>query len=96
MKAWLVLPGRQPEEIEVHRSANTLTFVSARFFGGATMDMTKGRYRGKLCHIAVDDEGHDKGLARNDIATEAYLANCYPGTTHFIVGPAVIFDGLLP
>lgn len=95
MKAWLVHPGHSPEEIEVDRTGGALGVVSDRYFGGATMDMTMGRYNGRLCHIAVDDDGHGKGLLRNEIATQAYLANCYPGTTHWIAGPAVIFDGLL-
>ena len=70
--------------------------LSDKYFGGVTMDLTKVRYKGRLCHMAVDDEGFCKNLPRNEAATKAYLANCHPGTTHHIAGDAVVFGGLLP
>ncbi len=96
MKAWLVEPGKEPIEIAVSGGPNILREVSKRYFGEATMDMTRVRYQGRTVHMAVDDEGHDKNLPYNGIATEAYLANCYPGTDHWIAGTAVIFSELLP
>lgn len=38
----------------------------------------------------VDDDGHARGLPRNERATELYLARCRPGATHFIVGDVAI------
>lgn len=96
MKAWLVTPDADPVEIAVTGGPNTLTDVSRAYFDGAAMDMTRVRYEGRLVHMAVDDDGHYKGLEFNKIATDAYRANCYPGTAHWIAGPAVIFSELLP
>lgn len=87
------MPGADPLEITVSDGPNVL---SSRYFNSAVMDMPTVMYRGRRVHMAVDDDGHDKGLAYNRIATEAYLANCYPGTNHWIAGPAVIFSELLP
>lgn len=96
MQAWFVPVEGEPQSISVEFTDGILSAVSKRFFNGDTLDLTKVRFKGRLCHMAVDDEGHCKGLPYNKIATEAYLANCYPGTTHTIAGPAVIFGGLLP
>jgi hypothetical protein len=70
--------------------------VGQTYFKGHTMDFTKVRFKGRLCTMAVDDTGMCDGLPVNPIATEAYHANCKPGTVHAIHGPAVIFGGLLP
>lgn len=40
--------------------------------------------------MLVDDLGHQKGLPDNAQATALYHAICRPGTTHRIVGDAVI------
>lgn len=40
--------------------------------------------------MLVDDGGHGKGLPENKKATALYHAVCRPGTTHRIVGDAVI------
>lgn len=94
--AWLVLPDAEPQRISVPFGEDVLARISQRYFNGAVLDLTKVRFHGRLCHMAVDDEGHCKGLPFNRIATAAYHANCIPETTHEIVGPAVIFGGLLP
>lgn len=54
---------------------------------------------GKYTHMFVDEDGHLKGLPRNEKATEHYRRNWltqHPNTDleklHFIVGTAVIFD----
>lgn len=91
MKAWKVLPDQEPEEFEFTGSPGD----AARKVINATLDFTKVRFKGKLRTMAVDDEGMCKGLPTNSIATEAYWANCVPGTVHQIHGPAVIFDGVL-
>lgn len=96
IKAWLVSPEGEPQEIDVNMGDNVLRDVSQRYFGGSTLDLTRVKYRGRLCSMAVDDEGMCKELPVNRVATEAYHANCRPGTTHPICGPAVIFGGLLP
>lgn len=96
IKAWLVQPGGEPQDIDVEWTEGILTEVSKRYFGDTCLDLTKVQFRGRLCHMAVDDDGHCKRLPYNKVATEAYRANCHPGTTHTIVGPAVIFGGLLP
>lgn len=49
--------------------------------GFATHD---GRY------VYVDDSGHEKGSPRNEAVTALYHAICKPGTTHYIVGDAVV------
>lgn len=96
-KAWLVLPGAEPKEVTVELSENILAIISKRYFDGVTLDMPRVRFHDRVCHMAVDDEGLIKGLPLNEVATQAYLANCHPGTEDaWIAGPAVIFDGLLP
>lgn len=40
--------------------------------------------------LYVDDAGHQKNLPRNEIATTLYHAICRAGTTHHIVGDAVV------
>lgn len=94
--AWFVPIEGEPESITLDMGDNVLGEVSRRYFNGDTLDLTKVRYRGRLCHMAVDDEGIVKNLPSNVIATKAYLANCRPGTMARIAGPAVIFGGLLP
>jgi hypothetical protein len=97
IKAWLILPGAEPKEISVDLHESILGTISKRYFDDMTLDLPKVRFRNRLCHMAVDDEGLIKGLPRNEEATKAYLANCHPGTEGaWIAGPAVIFDGLLP
>jgi hypothetical protein len=90
VKIWKVLPGEKPEQIEVSNPVE-----AARQIIAASMDFTKVRYLGKLRTMAVDDEGMCKNLPVNDVATKAYLANCYEGTLWSIHGPAVIFEGVL-
>lgn len=96
LAAWLVKPDAEPESIELTLGDRVLGEVSRRFFDNATLDLTKVRFKGRLCHMAVDDEGLCKGLPYNRVATEAYLANCRPGTVYHIAGTAVIFGGMLP
>ena len=96
MKAWLLRTNGTVEEITISYHDGILGELSDKYFGGATMDLTRVKFRGRLCHMAVDDDGHGKGLPGNVAATQAYLANCYPGTTHFIAGDAVVFSELLP
>lgn len=86
----------EPESVTFDLNDNILAQVSEKYFAGETLDLTKVRYQGRLCHMAVDDEGICKGLPSNVTATKAYLANCHPGTMARIAGPAVIFGGLLP
>jgi hypothetical protein len=95
IKAWFVPVDGEAQEISVPKSDNILSYVKDHYIK-AFCDMPKVRYNGKVCHMAVDDEGMLKDLPINKIATEAYWKACRPGTTHPVVGPAVIFDGLLP
>ena len=90
MQLWKLIPGEKPEQIEARDPVET-----ARQVINASMDFTKVRYLGKLCTMAVDDEGMCKNLPVNEAATKAYLANCYEGTVWSIHGPAVVFDGVL-
>lgn len=96
IKAWLVPVDGEPQDIDVNMGNNVLRDVSKRYFGDDILDLTEVRFRGRLCHMAVSDTGMVDGLPVNKVATEAYHANCVPGTTHPICGPAVIFGGLLP
>lgn len=96
IKAWLVQPDGTEQDLDLNYSDGILRVLSDKYFDGATLDLATVKYKGRRCHMAVDDEGHCKGLPHNEIATQAYLANCYPGTTNTIVGPAVIFGGMLP
>ncbi|HSX77257.1 MAG TPA: DUF3846 domain-containing protein [Candidatus Saccharimonadia bacterium] len=96
IKAWLVQPDGEPQDIDVEMGDNVLRNVSMQFFEGNILDLTKVKFRGRLCSMVVDDEGMRKELPVNKVATEAYWANCRPGTTHPICGPAVIFGGVLP
>lgn len=91
MNAWKVLPGQEPEPFEY-----TDALKAAGEVIGRPLDFTRGVFGGKLCTIAVDDCGALDGLPVNEVATNAYHANCIPGTTWQICGPVVIFDGLLP
>lgn len=91
MQLWKLIPGKPPEQIE----SDGDPVKKAREIINATMDFTKVRYLGKLCTMAVDDEGMCKNLPVNELATKAYHGNCIPGTIHQIHGPAVIFDGTL-
>jgi hypothetical protein len=94
-RAWLVRVDAEPEEIEVE-SRHTLRDLSDKYFGGATLDLTKGRYLGKIRTMAVSDTGMIDGEPVNIAATEAYQANCKPGTVWSIHGTAVIFESVLP
>lgn len=40
--------------------------------------------------LVIDDMGYDKNLPINREATLLYWANCRPGTTHCILGDAVV------
>ncbi len=94
MKAWVIHPDGRIEEAELqtHEGLD----VAHRFIGDEALDLARVRYQGRLCTMAVDDGGHAKALPVNRIATEAYHANCIPGTTHQIRGTAVIFGRVLP
>lgn len=96
MQAWLVPVEGEPTSLTLEYSDDILSHLSKQYFGGASLDLTKVQYKGRVCHMAVDDEGHCKGLPHNSVATTAYHTNCHPGTVHGIAGPAVIFGGLLP
>lgn len=96
IQAWILRTDGTEESITVDNHDSVLSEVSKKYFDGNTLDLTKVRFKGRLCHMAVDDEGYCKNLPRNEAATKAYLANCYPGTTHHIAGDAVVFGGLLP
>jgi hypothetical protein len=95
IQAWFVPVEGEPQSVTFDLKDSVLSEVSRKHFGGATLGLTKVRYRGRLCHMAVDDEGMCKGLPHNPIATQAYHANCIPGTIHGIHGDAVIFAGPL-
>jgi hypothetical protein len=42
-------------------------------------------------YVYIDGIGHmRRGPVRNEAATALYHSICYPGTTHFIVGDAVV------
>ena len=64
------------------------TMAQAReLIGADTLDgfsLRDGRY------MLLDDAGHARGLLFNKAATELYHSICKPGTTHFIVGDAVV------
>jgi hypothetical protein len=96
MQAWLIQPDGKEERLSIEYHDGILGELSKKYFDDSTLDLTRVRYKGRLCHMAVDDDGHCKGLPANEAATKLYLANCYPGTTHYIVGPVVVFGGLLP
>lgn len=94
--AWILRVDGTQEEIQVnYLDDNLYADVRRKYFNGETLDFTKVIFKGRLCHMAVDDGGHKKGLPYNEAATVAYRANCIPGTTHFMVGDVVVFDGLL-
>lgn len=65
-----------------------------RLIGADTLDIVQLRHLGAPRAVMfVDDVGHAKGLPVNPKATELYLANCRPGTTHQIRGDvAIVFD----
>jgi hypothetical protein len=92
IKAWII--PTQGEIITEELPANAALERARKIIGDWT-DLTKVKWNGKLCHMAVDDMGYHKRLPVNHIATRAYWDNCIPGTTHPIVGTAVIFDGML-
>lgn len=94
-RAWFVPVEGEPQEIEVE-TRFTLRDLSDKYFNGDTLDFTKGRYLGKVRTMAMSDTGMIDGQPVNIVATEAYQANCKPGTLWSIHGPAVIFESLLP
>lgn len=96
MQAWLLRTDGTEQSITIDYHDGILGELSDKYFGGDTLDLTRVKFKGRLCHMAVNDDGHGKGLPCNALATKAYLANCYPGTTHWIAGDAVVFGGLLP
>lgn len=63
----------------------------AALIGADTCDTVLLRHMGEPLHVMlVDDVGHMKNLPINALATELYLANCRPGTTHEIRGDVVV------
>lgn len=60
---------------------------------GGYIERTTCQWQGKLCDMVVNEEGHLKRLPLNAVATKAYWGACRPGTTHTIVGNAIIFVG---
>lgn len=91
MKAWKLLPGQPAELVEFTGEPGKF----ARSVIEAPLDFTRVNYEGRVRTMAVDDESAFKGLPVNEEATKAYRANCKPGTTWSIYGPAVIFDRVL-
>lgn len=94
-KAWFIPVDGAAQEIEVEPRFSTRD-LSAKYFSGETLDFMKVRYLGRVRTMAVLDSGMIDGHPVNSIATEAYQANCKPGTRWAIHGPAVIFESLLP
>jgi hypothetical protein len=90
MKAWTLTPSGEGTVLEIPRHKAT---ERACEIIGASICLTYVMWQGKRCRMAVDDEGHIKGLPFNEAATQAYWRACTPGTTHTIVGTAVIFEG---
>ena len=78
----MALPsGRSMEWLRTLIKADTLDTVNLRHLGEPAQVML------------LDDEGYAKGLPVNAEATQLYLANCRPGTTHQIRGDVVVvFD----
>lgn len=95
IQAWFVPVEGEPQSVLLPMK-DYVRHVGQTYFAGRTLDFTKVRFKGRLCTMAVDDTGMVDGLPVNPIATEAYHANCRPGTVYEIHGPAVIFGGLLP
>lgn len=93
--AWFIAVDQPSERIELPMQGY-LNEVHRRIGGSGTLDATRVRYNGRLCTMFVDDTGMVDGLPVNEAATQAYRANCRPGTTHTIHGPAVIVGGKLP
>jgi hypothetical protein len=62
-----------------------------RRLGAQTLDTVQLRHLGRpVVVMIVDDSGHQKGLPLNAQATDLYLANCQPGTTHMIRGDVAV------
>lgn len=62
-----------------------------RMIGADTLDTVNLRHLGFPAHVMlVDDVGYAKGLPVNVEATKLYHANCVPGTTHQVVGDAIV------
>jgi hypothetical protein len=95
MQAWFVPVEGEPQNVLLPMK-DCIRHVSQTYFAGRTLDFTRVRFEGRLCTMAVDDTGMCDGLPVNPVATEAYHANCRPGTLYSIHGPAVIFAGVLP
>ena len=94
-KAWFIPVDGAAQEIEVEASRLT-TEMRRQYFNDETIDFTRVRYLGRVRTMAVLDNGMIDGHPVNSIATEAYQANCKPGTLWAIHGPAVIFESILP
>lgn len=62
-----------------------------KLIGADTLDSVNLRHLGSPPRVMlVDDNGHAAGKPVNEEATRLYHANCYPGTTHQIVGDVVV------
>lgn len=62
-----------------------------RQIGASTLDTVQLRHLGRPAIVMIlDDQGHERGLPVNGKATDLYLANCRPGTTHVIRGDVVV------
>lgn len=88
----ILRPDAEPEERDIG-SVDPVKAASAII--NDTMDFTRVKWKGKLRTMAVGDTCSIDGSAYNKLATEAYLANCYPGTVWQIGGVCVVFDKVL-
>jgi len=72
------------------QSTTTIRALIRALIGADALDTVQLRHLGRGIVMFVDDLGHSKNLPVNAKATELYLKNCYPGTTHQIRGSVVV------
>jgi hypothetical protein len=95
MKTMTFIPPEGPELREQRNDVPPLEELRA-IIGGGWAEHVSVLYNGRPAHMFVDEEGSRKGLPVNLRATNIYRAYAQSRgipNPHFIVGPALLFEG---
>ena len=86
-------------ELPPEPGLRALRGVLGPIFAGADFEHVAVLHEGRRTDMFVDENGHAKGLTRNDAGTAIYRANAMrqdptqdPEALPFIVGPVALFD----
>lgn len=98
----VMIPGQEPTTHEVDwphaPSLPRIRSVVTPVLNGGDLERVAVLYDGQRRDMFVDEDGHAKGLPRNEAATKIYRAywlsqhpNDEPESLPYVVGPAVLF-----